>query len=103
MGFLDRLIGLFGKRAHFPSTVEKQLEAHSASVLANALDRLRTSERGWITYAQYSRLFATSDATEEPSDQDLQALLTLGQFATEHRCKTKSTPSEKRVYFTKSV
>jgi hypothetical protein len=83
--------------------MRKQLEAHSTSVLANALDRLKISESGWITFAQFSRLFATNDATEEPSERDLQALLTLGQFATEHRCTTKSTAGDKRVYFTKNV
>jgi hypothetical protein len=77
MGFLD---SLFRNNARSLSTVEKNLEARSASVLANALDRLKISESGWITFAQFSRLFATNDATEEPSERDLQALLTLGNL-----------------------
>ena len=98
MGILDDLKAglraLLGQGS--PKAVDPpQLDASTKGALGSALDRLGPGERGWITFDDYDRLFATTDG--EP------AVETMGKFAVVHRCATRREPHERRIYFRKNA
>ena len=104
MGLLEKTAklvrGLFGIETEAPQPPPR-LDATTEEALGNSLQALLPGERGWITFSDYIRLFATSDAETGPSEWDEEALAGLGVFAASHRCSPHTEQNEQRIYFTK--
>ena len=91
--------GLFGIGTEAPQPPPR-LDATTEEALGSSLQALLPGERGWITFSDYTRLFATSDA-EGPSEWDEAALAGLGELAASHKCSPRTERNEQRIYFTK--
>ena len=92
--------GLFGIETEAPQPPPR-LDATTEEALGNSLQALLPGERGWITFSDYIRLFATSETETGPSEWDEEALAGLGVFAASHRCSPHTQHNEQRIYFTK--
>jgi hypothetical protein len=103
MGILEKTAklarGLFGIETEAPQP--PRLDATTEEALGNSLQALLPRERGWITFSDYIRLFATSETETGPSEWDEEALAGLGVFAASHRCSPHTQQNEQRIYFTK--
>jgi hypothetical protein len=98
MGLLDAIKALFAPSPTWLPQPRK-LDGSSEEALAQALQQLRTEERGWITFAEARRLFSTMDEQYAFGEMDDDGQRKLASFTTEHRCDADLMPAEARVYW----
>jgi hypothetical protein len=102
MGILEKTAklvrGLFGIETEAPQPPPR-LDATTEEALGNSLQALLPGERGWITFSDYIRLFATSETEMGPSEWDEEALAGLGVFAASHRCSPHTQQNEQTHLF----
>jgi hypothetical protein len=83
-----------------PVSDTRKLDGSNLGTLGAQLRALSPGQRGWISFAEYARLFSADG--EGPSEWDAVGLRAAGEFAAQYRCAPKTELGEQRVYFTKN-
>ena len=98
MGLMSLIDTLFGSSAAPPPDATK-LDGATETTLARALSALPPDKRGWITFAEASTLFSTTDAQYAFGETDRDGRRNIESFAAQHQSAINFMPVEGRVYF----
>src|SRR5262249_45295283 len=102
MGLGDAMKKIFGTSTDATPADERQLAGGTEDALGSSLQKLPSSERGWITMTQAAALFSHEEEQYAFGELEEGGKTRLAQFAEQYQRIPDFRPPEGRMYFKKS-